>query len=82
MMAAMKTVYSVKPLADARWTVEKKGALRRSAVMDTKKDALRRAKELALADRAGGGAVIRVHDDGGKLEEQLEYDPDGKLKKD
>jgi hypothetical protein len=80
-MPAAKTIYSVKPLDGERWTVEKKGAVRRSAVMDSKKDALRRAKELALADRGGSGAIVKVFDTGGRVEEQLEYEAGGKLKK-
>jgi hypothetical protein len=80
-MATAKTIYSVKPLDDERWAIEKKGAIRRSGVLDTRKDAIRRAKELALSDRSSGGVQLKIFDMRGKIEEELEWDSGGNLKK-
>ena len=79
-MAVAKTIYTVKPLDDERWAIEKKGAIRRSGVLDTRKDAIRRAKELALSDRGSGGVLLKIFDVRGKIEEELEWGPTGKLR--
>lgn len=73
-----RTIYEVKPQGDGpgvntKWALKKRGNQRATAVVDNKKDAIARGRELA---KKRAPSQLLVHDAKGKYENEFTYGAD------